>query len=153
MRNRATTIATTTLLTLVVAGTALAGEIYKWTDADGNVHYGDRPVGGQSERLDIKSKPTNNASVQATTLARVDARAQEREEAANLPAGPSPEELRAEAEQRAEQCTASKAQLQKFLTSRRIYREDENGERVYMDEAEMQATRERAENQVEEYCN
>ena len=153
MRNRAISIVTTTLLTLVVAGTALAGEIYKWTDADGNVHYGDRPVGTQSERLDIKSKSTNNASVQATTQARVDTRAQEREEAANLPSGPSPEELRAEAEQRAEQCTASKAQLQKFLTSRRIYREDENGERVYMDEAEMQATRERAENQVEEYCN
>ena len=153
MRNRAITIATTTLLTLVVAGTALAGEIYKWTDADGNVHYGDRPVSNQSERLNIKSKPTNSASVQATTLARVDARAQEREEAANLPAGPSPEELRAEAKQRAEQCTASKAQLQKFLTSRRIYREDENGERVYMDEAEMQATRERSENQVEEFCN
>jgi hypothetical protein len=153
MRNRATTIVTTTFLTLVVAGSALAGEIYKWTDADGNVHYGDRPVDTQSERLDIKSKPTDNANVQATTQARVDAQAQQREEANNLPAGPTPEELRAEAEQRAEQCTASKAQLQKFLTSRRIYREDENGERVYMDEAEMQATRERAENQVEEYCN
>ena len=153
MCNRAITIVTTTLLTLVVAGSALAGEIYKWTDADGNVQYGDRPVSPQSERLHIKSKPTNNASVQATTQARADTRARERDEAANLPAGPSPEELRAEAEQRAEQCSASKAQLQKFLTSRRIYREDENGERVYMDEAEMQATRERSENQVEEYCN
>jgi len=151
MRNRA--IAITTLLTLVVASSAFAGEIYKWTDADGNVHYGDRPVSTQSERLNIKSKPTNNANVQAQTQARADTRAKEREEAANLPAGPSLEELRAEAQQRAEQCTANRAQLQKFLTSRRIYREDENGERVYMDEAEMQATRERAENQVEEYCD
>lgn len=142
-----------TFLMLVVTGSALAGEIYKWTDAEGNLHYGDIPVGMQSERLSITSKPTNNASVQATTQARVDASAKQREAAAKLPAGPTPAELRAQANERAEQCTAHRAQLQKFLTSRRIYRADENGERVYMDEAEMQATRERAENQVEEYCN
>ncbi len=153
MRNRAIAIVTSTLLTLLVTGGALAGEIYKWTDAEGNVHYGDVPVDAQSERLAIKSTSTNNANVQAQTQARVDARAQEREAAARLPDGPSSEELRAAAEQRAEQCTANKAQLQKFLTSRRIYREDENGERVYMDEAEMQATREQAVNRVEEYCN
>jgi len=153
MRNRANAIVTATLLTLFVASGALASEIYKWTDAEGNVHYGDVPVDAQSERLAIKSKPTNSSRVQATTQARLDASAKQREEAAKLPDGPTPEELRAEAEQRAEQCTSSKTQLQKFLTSRRIYREDENGERVYMDEAEMQATRERTENQVEEYCN
>ena len=153
MRNRAIAIVTATLLTLFVASGALAGEIYKWTDAEGNVHYGDVPVDAQSERLAIKSKPTNSSRVQATTQARLDASAKQREEAAKLPAGPTPEELRAEAEQRAEQCTSSKTQLQKFLTSRRIYRMDDNGERVYMDEAEMQATREQAENRVEEYCN
>jgi hypothetical protein len=153
MRNRAIAIVTTTLLTLFVGGSALAGEIYKWTDAEGNVHYGDVPVSAQSERLAITSKPTNSTQVQATTQARVDAREQERQEAANLPAGPSREELRAEADERAKQCTAHKVQLQKFLTNRRIYREDENGERVYMDEDEMAATREREVSRVEEYCN
>ena len=153
MRNRAIAIVTATLLTLFVASGALASEIYKWTDAEGNVHYGDVPVSAQSERLAIKSKPTNSSRVQAQTQARVDTRARQREAAAQPPDGPSPEELRAEAEQRAEQCTSSRTQLQKFLTSRRIYREDEDGERVYMDEAEMQATREQAENRVEEYCN
>ncbi len=151
MRSRAIVIVT--FLALALTGSALASEIYKWTDAEGNLHYGDIPAGMQSERLSIKSKSTNSARVQATTQARLDASVKQREQAAKLPAGPTPEELRAEAAQRAEQCTAHRAQLQKFLTSRRIYREDENGERVYMDEAEMQATRERAENQVEEYCN
>ncbi len=153
MRNRAIAIVTTTLLTLLVGGSALASEIYKWTDAEGNVHYSDVPVDPQSEHLAIRSKATNNTQVQATTQARLDARDQERQEAANLPAGPSRDELRAEADERAKQCTAHKAQLQKFLTNRRIYREDENGERVYMDEAEMAATRERAVSRVEEYCN
>jgi hypothetical protein len=153
MRNRAIAIVTAILLTLFVGGSALASEIYKWTDAEGNVHYGDVPLSAQSERLSITSKPTNTARVQATTQARVNAREQERQDAANLPDGPSPAELRAEADERAKQCTAHKSQLQKFLTSRRIYREDENGERVYMDEAEMLATREQAVSQVEEYCD
>jgi hypothetical protein len=151
MRSRA--IATVTLLTLAVTGSALASDIYKWTDAEGNVHYGDVPVSAQSERLSITSTSTDNAQVQASTQARVDSRTLQRQEEANLPAGPTKEELRAEADERATQCTAHRAQLQKFLTSRRIYREDEDGERVYMDEAEMQATRARAESRVEEYCN
>ena len=29
----------------LVSGPAVAGEIYKWVDEDGNVHYEDRPIG------------------------------------------------------------------------------------------------------------
>ena len=44
------------------------------------------------------------------------------------------------------------ARLTKFTQSRRLYREDENGERVYLDDAETQKTRDRAEQQVLEHC-
>jgi hypothetical protein len=43
--------------------------------------------------------------------------------------------------------------LQKFVVSRRLYREDENGERVYLDPEETQAARDRVEGQVEEFCS
>ena len=42
--------------------------------------------------------------------------------------------------------------MQRFVTSRRLYREDEAGERVYLDEAETQAARQRVEDQISEYC-
>ena len=61
-------------------------------------------------------------------------------------------ERAAQAKERDEKCATYKARLQKFLTSRRLYREDEYGERVYLDEAEMLAARERVQGQVEEYC-
>ena len=35
----------TILLGLLLATTAGAGEIYRWTDAQGRVHFGDRPPG------------------------------------------------------------------------------------------------------------
>ena len=141
-------------LTLTVSGAALAGDIYKWVDEDGNVHYGDKPVGAQSERMAIESRPTDQARVTAQVHARTEARAQAREaEAAAAAEGPSEEELRAQAEERRRNCEKSRADMQRMVTSRRLYREDENGERVYLDETEMQATRQRVEEQINEFCS
>ena len=147
------TLAIASLLAMFAASGGFAKEIYKWTDEDGNVHYGDRPLGDEVEQVAISSKPTNPARVQAQTQARLDAQSKRaEEEAAIAAAGPSPEELAAEAEERATKCAQYREVLQRFVVSRRLYREDENGERVYLDEAETQAARERAESQVAEYC-
>ncbi len=147
-------IAAAATLTLAVSGAALAGDIYKWVDADGNVHYGDKPAGAQSERMAIDSRPTDRARVSAQTQARAEARMQAREaEAAAAAEAPSPEELRAQAAERRQKCESSRANMQRLVTSRRIYREDDNGERVYLDEAEMQATRQRVEDEISEFCS
>jgi hypothetical protein len=147
-------IAITLMLAMATAGTAIAGDIYKWTDEDGNVHFGDKPIGAQPERLAIQSKPTDPAKIQAMAQSRSQAAAKAAKEAAAAePEGPSPEELQAEADGRSQKCTTYRAQLQQYVTSRRLYREDESGERVYLDEGEMQAAREQVENRVEEFCS
>lgn len=146
-------IALAVILALATAGMAFANDIYKWTDEQGTVHYGDRPTGDASEeRLAISSKPTNPSNIQAQVQARQEAAAAAKESTASEPAGPSEEELQAQAREREQKCETYKARLQKFVTSRRLYREDENGERVYLDDDEAQAARERVENQVQEYC-
>jgi DNA helicase IV len=142
-------IAVALMLAVTTAGTAVAGDIFKWTDEEGNVHFGDRPDGGEgTEKVAI-----NQARVQAAVQSRAEAAAKAaEEEAAATPPGPTPEELQAQADERAEKCSKYREQLQRFVRSRRLYREDENGERVYLDEDEMQAAREKAENQVQDYC-
>ena len=58
----------TCLIMLVVSasGIAFANDIYKWTDEDGNIHYGDRPTGDATEeRMAISSSSTNPSKVQA----------------------------------------------------------------------------------------
>ena len=151
---RKNVIAFTMMLAVSTAGMAFASNIYKWTDEQGNVHYSDRPTGHASEeRLAIASRPTDLSKVQARIQARYEAKAAAEEAAASEPAGPSSEELQAQALERQEKCATYKARLQKFLTSHRLYKEDENGERVYLDEDETLAARERVRNQVEEYCN
>ena len=52
-------------LVLTISSVALADDIYKWTDADGNVHYEDRPSGDPSEqRLQFSYNRTNASEVQ-----------------------------------------------------------------------------------------
>lgn len=143
----------TLILSVALGSAATAAEIYKWTDEDGNVHYTDKPIDGTSERLDIASSATNNESVQAQTQARLDRQTEAAEAVANLPKAPTAEELRAQDKERSDKCTMYQARLTKFTQSRRLYREDENGERVYLDDADTQKTRDKTEDQVREYCN
>lgn len=142
-------------LAMAASTTTVAGDIYKWTDADGNVHFGDRPSGVASEeRLAINSRSTNPDRVRSIVQARNDARAARNEAGAAKRADePTPEELRAAAQERADKCDTYKERLQKFLTSRRLYREDESGERVYLDEEETLAARAQVQEQVVAYCS
>ena len=140
-------------LVLISASATAVGQIYKWTDEEGNVQYGDKPVGEDTERVAIQSRRTNPERVQSQVQARADAAAKAaEEEAAAAPAGPTAEELQARLDERAKKCDTYRERLQRFVRSRRIYREDENGERVYMTEEEMQEAREKVEKQVQEYC-
>lgn len=147
-------IAAAATMTLALSSAAVAGDIYKWVDENGNVHYGDKPVSTQSERMAINSRPTDTTRVAAQTQARIQARTEAREAEAEAAAnGPSEEELQAQAAERRQACERSRADMQRLVTSRRIYREDESGERVYLDESEMQATRQRVEDQISEFCS
>lgn len=150
---RTSTTALILTLTLIAASSAAAGEIYMWTDEDGNAHYEDRPSEGAIRLTSIESKSTDNSRVQAMLRARRDNRAAADEAAANQPQGPSEEELRAAAKQRAGQCMTFRGRLEKLITSRRLYRQDESGERVYLGDDAMQAARAKVQSQVEEYCS
>ena len=150
-RNTLMTIVTAALL---AGGTVVAGEIYKWTDEDGNIHYEDRPIADEVERLNVISRSTDNASVQASIDARrehevqrMDARTQ-RDEAKQAAA-----EAKAIAEQREVQCQASRSRMERYLRSRRLYRQDEAGERVYLDEEQIMEAREDTQEMIQKYCD
>jgi hypothetical protein len=136
-------------------GSVMANEIYKWTDEEGNVHYEDRPTGAATEeRLQMSYNRTNNSDVQRRVQARVDA-STAREEARSVAAAAEQEaaESAAVAAERAQKCEKSRARLESYLQSRRIYRTDENGERVYLDDTQREEARRKAEEQITEFCS
>ncbi len=141
---------TVAALAITLSAAALAGDIYRYIDADGHVIYVDRPSGDPSEqRLAIASKPTDRATVQA----RIQARNAAREAGANTPKKPTREEPRDEREERQQNCQMFRDRLEQYVQSNRLYRKDSQGERVYLDEEQMRAARDAVEQQIQEHCD
>jgi hypothetical protein len=147
-------------LVLVITAAALttsafAGEIYKYVDENGSVHYVDRPTGESGEeRLDVSYSGTSSETVTAQVQkrrdymsaleeARTDAKSQREAEA----------QARAEMEQRAAKCQEHRARLESYLQSRRLYRENAAGEREYLDEEQTMEARRKVEEAIQENCS
>lgn len=141
-------------LTLMLSTAAFADEIYKWTDADGSIHYEDRPSGEPSEeRLQFSYNRTSSSAVQKRVQAQRDsenARRKTREESAADERTAAEE--RAATEDRLSKCASYRASLKTMLESRRVYREDEAGERQYLDETARAEARTKAEELIKETC-
>ena len=138
---------------LVMAGSAVASEIYKWTDDTGSVHYEDRPTYGTDiERLDVISRNTDNSVIQARLTAERKARATADQVASEAPPEMSKADVRAETEKRQGECEKYRDRLQAFLRSQRLYTENEAGEREYLDDTGVTAARAKVEEQITKYC-
>jgi len=147
------TIAIAALLSLAVTGAATASDIYKWTDEDGNVHYTDRPEGVQAERVGIDSSRTDQNRVLEMAQARVDAQA-DAVEAKDAAAASTAEQekLHAENERLERNCKTARERMQQLVSGRRLYSRVEDGQRVYLDDDERLAAREKVENLISENC-
>lgn len=142
------------LVVTAAAGTVAAAEIYTFTDENGTVHYGDKPSGYASEEiLAIHSRPTDPSQIHSQVQARLQAKEEADEAAANAPQGPTREEQRAKREARKQNCATARDRYKRYSEARRLYREEESGERVYLDSAEIDAARDKAQQDVDHYCD
>ena len=145
--------------TTLCASSVMAAEIYKYTDENGNVHYGDRPSGNTAEEtVHVASQRTNNAAVQAAFNERYAPKPEPQGQAAETGEAEKEEKLsradrRAAAAERAQKCESYRSRMETILTSRRLYREDENGERVYLEDNERQEARDKMQELIEKYCD
>jgi hypothetical protein len=152
-RHRSTAVLAALAALVVAAPAALGGDVYTWTDENGVVHYGDRPTGVPSER--VIHVATERSPAPRTPAPAPRSQAAPATAAAATPATEelSEEERRAQEKERAEKCEAAKQRLQTYLTARRLYRQDENGERVYLSDEEILAARAKAQEQIVELCD
>jgi hypothetical protein len=148
------------ILVLVLSAAALmtsagAGEIYKYVDEEGNVHYVDRPTGESGEeRMAITYSGTSSAAVSAQVKRRQDymeALDEARSETESRREAEA--QARAEMEARAAKCQESRARLESYLQAHRLYRQDESGERQYLDDEKILEARRKAEEAIQEHCS
>ncbi len=139
------------------------GELYKWTDAEGKVHYSDQPP-PPNVKQPVTVKPRRPAAATAPDAAgtgtpeaaqksyveqdaefnRRRVEAAEREAAAKKAAD--------EAAEKKKNCEQAKAQLAGMQSGRRITRYNEKGEVVYLGDAEIAQETARAKQVVESWC-
>lgn len=125
-----------------------SAQIYRWTDAQGRVHFGQQPVAG-AKAVDVRPQVVERD--QATrereeSAARFfDARREEQAAASERAA-----EVRASA---AARCTGWRQQRDELARGRVFYRTGENGEREFYAEAEVVAARRKLDSLIDRDCN
>jgi type IV secretory pathway VirB10-like protein len=156
----------TGVLTTLACGCLLAipalGELYKWTDAEGKVHYSDQPPPPNiKEPVTVKprvpSAPTAAPAAEGTpaaapkTYVEQDAEFNRRRvEAAEREA--TEKKAAKEAAEKKKNCEQAKAQLAGVQSGARIARYNDKGERVYLGDAEIAQEAARAKQVADSWC-
>lgn len=159
------------LLALPIVGNA---EIYKWKDKNGTTRYSDTPPPSNIKQETLGAKK----GIKPTAATPVTPVAPQQEPAVNEAAKDSPpvpgsadeeaaakRQSNAEAEKnnklekekqdaaKAENCKAAKSNLASYEQGGRVYKMNEKGERVYLDDNDFKAGREKAQQEISENCN
>lgn len=156
---------------LVLAASAHAQ--WKWRDAKGNLQYSDRPPPSGTPDKDILQRPAGaaravvvvpvgqpasaaasavpKAAASAPTKAEQEAAARKKQEQEREQSKQKDEE-RVAAEQRRENCSRAQGYLRDLQNGGRITRTNEQGERVFMDDAQRRAEIERARTVITSEC-
>jgi len=118
-----------------------AGEVYRWKDGNGLWHYSDQPQPGAEL---VKTARLSSSAPGSSTPAPPPPAARDDGPPPPLPAV-TPQvasQVRQEAASaKAEQCKKAETGYQQAVQARRMYKTDDKGNRVFLNEAELDAAR------------
>lgn len=142
------------LILIVCASLALcagAADVFRWVDADGKVHFSDTPPPGvASEKLAIKSTPTDPAAVD---LAETERQVRENHaEADAVVASNAAKEAAAKAEQKAQDCESAKARYEAVQHSRKFATKDKDGKDAWMSGEDADKMKQKLKADLDEKC-
>lgn len=144
------------LINLLSFSSIALGEVYRWVDDKGKVHFGDRPQGTQAQKVKIKPPPPDAATSQDAPTREsfkkleegllrgyTERKALEKKEQA------SKKKQKAE---RDRQCAKAQAEYDDYDGYRR-YDFDEKGNMVFLSDKEISATKASFKTWLDKNCN
>lgn len=139
------------LITLIISPVCHA-EIYKWTDEHGRVHYGERPASKNTEKVEIKSSPSNHdpgisSERQEKQRKLLEVLEEERQEKAQK----KEEELKQKREIERE-CAELNDYYQSLKEVNLVYELDEEGNRNFLSEDQHQQEIAEVEKYLDKHC-
>lgn len=139
------------LLLGVASNTSLAG-VYSWKDADGKVHYGDRPPAEkQSDSRKLAAPPPVDSAATQKDLANRQMADKEKQQKSQDTAKKSQED-QADTARRQEGCQQARSNLAAVESGQVRFTIDAKGERVGLDGAVRDAEIAKARKAVTEWC-
>ena len=136
------------LLLLALAPMLAMAEIYRWTDAQGQVHFGQRPAAG-AERVDVRPQVVERDEATRQREQRSEKFFEARREERQL-AGERAGQQRA---QRERECQGLREELEVLQRGGRYFRTDAAGERVYYSENDIEKARQQLASRIRERCD
>ena len=145
-----------TLWAILVSGALRPGpeaaEVYRWVDKEGGVHFSDRPLRSDAEKVEVRQGgPEDAASEEARRLERtqrlLDEYAMEREERELTRTQAENEKTR-----RREQCDAASREQVELEYSAYLYTRDKDGNKVILPDSELAQRRRDVAGRVAEFC-
>ncbi len=140
---------------LLTAAGAQSGEVYKTTDAQGRPIYTDKPPSLPAEKLNVQTKTSDVVEVQK----RYDAQMKQYSEADQARAEAAKQAADARkasdmtAEDRAKRCIEARQRYESYMNARRLYEPGAaEGERRYLDSAEIDSARTNAKQVMDDLC-
>ena len=134
---------------------SIAGKIYKWTDSEGNTHYGERPPSNQAKQIKVQKGPAYSGKPAATSDSPSDARKtlldafdKERKDKKD-----SADKAAKEKAIRDKNCSNARKRMAGLSIGGRIYDMSETGERTYLEADEIKTRLAEARKSVEKWCN
>jgi Domain of unknown function (DUF4124) len=141
---------------IVACALALAplasAQMYKYVDKDGKTVYTDQPPpDADSKAMRVPSSAVGNAPTPGKTAVQQDKELQKgREKTAE--AAKKADETAARARAEEERCNSAKAAYAQYQLGGRIAKLNDKGEKIFLGDDEIDAAREKARQQVEQYC-
>lgn len=142
------------ILPLLLTGESSA-EIYKWVDAEGNVHYAQqRPNDADAERLDIQQEPTTTFRSGTNKPVKTEETARDSEQPAEEPAAQEEKKVEtpAEKKQRLAACAKARKALTTMKSVGRIRSKDADGNYSYLSQQQKEAKMKQARDLIKKYC-
>ena len=137
-------------IAMMLVAAAAHGQIYRWVDEKGVTHYGEKPPQGAKAREveDTLANPPGATPPPAEDWQEKERQFRQRQ----IAAGQAQEKKEQDAQRRRAACNEQRDLLARLRNATRLYRLNEQGERVYQDDSDREKAIARQEQLVARYC-
>lgn len=140
------------LLCLLATPVAALAGTYRWVDENGQTHFGDRPpAGAVSDEVKVTPAPVDEDAAARARKARVN-EFLEQSEKQRAERNEAKARQEAAAEERQARCEQLRGRLKYLKSVSKIYRINNDGERVYVDDEENERLRREFTARVQSEC-